>query len=45
MKRLICWMVEAWYFVRYPTGLPISGHDYEEKDGRLVCRDCGKVSD
>lgn len=36
----------VWYWFRFPTGWPVSGHEYvEQADGRLVCLDCGRVSE
>ena len=36
----------VWYWFRFPTGWPVSGHEYvEQADGRLVCEDCGAVSE
>ena len=41
-----CFARFVYYWFRFPTGWPVSGHDYEEQpDGRLVCRDCGAVSE
>jgi len=41
-----CIFRTVYYWFRFPTGWCVSGHAFEEQpDGRLVCRDCGKVSD
>lgn len=36
----------VWYWFRFPTGWPVSGHEYvEQADGSLRCQDCGRVSE
>jgi hypothetical protein len=43
---LCCILRTVYYWFRFPTGWYVSGHEYEEQaDGRLVCRDCGRVSE
>jgi len=43
---LRCMIRTVYYWFRFPTGWLVSGHDYEEQaDRRLVCRDCGRVSE
>lgn len=46
LHRLKCAARFVYYWFRFPTGWPVSGHAYvEQADGRLVCRDCGAVSE
>lgn len=36
----------VYYWFRFPTGWPVSGHAYvEQADGTLRCEDCGAVSE
>ena len=46
ISALKCAARFVYYWFLFPTGWPVSGHEYvEQADGRLVCRDCGRVSE
>jgi len=45
--RPICWLRTFWYTINRPgfwvDGIPIEGcHYVEQKDGKLICKICGK---
>ena len=42
---LRCVLRTVYYWFRFPTGYPVSGHAYaEQPGGELRCEDCGAAS-